>query len=63
MRKFNTVGKTVVVRGTVKRKWREDGDALLELDLRSEVRGETTVGPGTVTVALPGRDAPPRRSN
>jgi acyl dehydratase len=53
MRRFNTVGQTVVVRGRVASKRREDGDALLELELRSEVDGEVTVGPGTVTVTLP----------
>jgi hypothetical protein len=53
MRRFNPVGQTVVVRGVVTRKWRQETDALVELELRSEVRGEVTVGPGTVTVSLP----------
>jgi acyl dehydratase len=57
MRKFNTVGHTVVVRGRVKTKWREDAGALLELEIWSEVDGEMTVGPGTVTVTLPARNA------
>jgi hypothetical protein len=55
MRRFNTVGQTVVVRGRVAAKRREHGDALVELELWSEVGGEVTVGPGTVTVALPER--------
>jgi acyl dehydratase len=55
MRRFNTVGETVVVRGRVAGKRREDGEGLLDLELRSEVGGEVTVGPGTVTVALPVR--------
>jgi len=55
MRRFNTVGQTVVVRGKVAGKRREDADGLLELELWSEVGGEVTVGPGTVTVALPVR--------
>lgn len=55
MRRFNTVGQTVVVRGRVAGKRREDGDALLDLELWSEVDGELTVGPGTVTVSLPVR--------
>jgi hypothetical protein len=55
MRRFNTVGQTVVVRGTVTAKRREDGDALVDLEIWSEVGGEVTVGPGTVTVALPER--------
>jgi acyl dehydratase len=53
MRKFNTVGQTVMVRGRVVRKWREGGDALLDLELRSEADGQVTVGPGMVTVTLP----------
>jgi hypothetical protein len=55
MRRFNTVGRTVVVRGRVKSKRREAGDALVELEVWSELEGETTVGPGIVTVALPVR--------
>lgn len=57
MKKFNTVGQTVTVRGRVARKRREDGDALLDLEVWSEAGGEVTVGPGTVTVTLPDRDA------
>ena len=57
MRRFNVVGQTVVVRGKVAGKWREDGDVLVELELWSEVDGEVTVGPGTVTVALPERSS------
>ncbi len=55
MRRFNVVGQTVVVRGRVAGKRREDGDAVVELELWSEVDGEVTVGPGTVTVVLPER--------
>jgi len=55
MRRFNTVGGTVVVRGRVKSKRREAGEALVELEVWSELAGETTVGPGIVTVALPVR--------
>ena len=50
MRKFNTVGHTVIVRGRVQSK---PGDGVLELEVWSEVDGEVTVGPGTVTVTLP----------
>ena len=57
MRRFNVVGQTVVVRGRVSGKRREDGDAVVELELWSEVDGEVTVGPGTVTVALPERSS------
>jgi acyl dehydratase len=55
MRRFNHVGRTVVVRGRVKSKRREAGGALVELEVWSEVGGEMTVGPGIVTVALPVR--------
>jgi hypothetical protein len=55
MRRFNTVGKTVVVRGRVKSKRHENGDALVELELWSELDDAITVGPGVVTVALPVR--------
>jgi hypothetical protein len=57
MRRFNVVGQTVVVRGRVAGKRREDGDAVVELELWSEVDGDVTVGPGTVTVALPERSS------
>ncbi len=53
MRKFNAVGHTVVVRGQVKGKRRDEAGALLELEIWSEVEGKVTVGPGTVTVSLP----------
>lgn len=55
MRRFNVVGQTVVVRGRVLGKRREDDASLVELELWSEVDGEVTVGPGTVTVVLPER--------
>lgn len=57
MKRFNTVGRTVTVRGRVARKWREDGDALIEVEMWSELGDDVTVGPGTVTVALPARKA------
>jgi acyl dehydratase len=55
MRRFNPVGRTVVVRGRVKSKRREAGEALVELEVWTELADETTVGPGVVTVALPVR--------
>jgi len=57
MRRFNTVGQTVAVRGRVRSKWREGVGAVVELEIWSEVDGQVTVGPGTVTVAIPARDA------
>jgi acyl dehydratase len=53
MRVFNTVGDTVVVRGRVKRKWREDATGLLDLEVWSENAGGVSVGPGVVTATLP----------
>ena len=55
MRRFNTVGRTVTVRGRVARKWRDGDDALLDVEMWSECDGDVTVGPGTVTVTLPVR--------
>jgi acyl dehydratase len=55
MRRFNTVGETVVVRGKVARKWREDDAGLLDLEVWSEAGDTVTVGPGTVTVTMPAR--------
>ena len=55
MKRFNTVGRTVTVRGRVARKWRDGDEALLDVEMWSELEGDVTVGPGTVTVALPVR--------
>lgn len=56
MKVFNTVGETIVTRGTVKNKWKEEGKYLVELELWSENSKEMTVGPGTVVVSLPFED-------
>lgn len=55
MKVFNTVGDTVVTKGTVARKWQEGEDFLVELKMWSENSTEVTVGPGTVVVTLPSR--------
>ncbi len=57
MRVFSTVGDTVVTGGRVSRKWRENGENLLELELQSvlSTNGNVSVGPGPVTVTLPTR--------
>ena len=55
MKRFNTVGRTVTVRGRVVRKRRDGDDALLDVEMWSEIDGDVTVGPGTVTVTLPVR--------
>jgi|SRR5699024_608639 len=50
---FNTVGETVVVTGKVKRKWKEDNEHLIEIQLQSETSVGVTVGPGSIVAALP----------
>jgi acyl dehydratase len=63
MSKFNTVGQTVRVRGRVARRWLEGDDGLVDLEVWSESGGEVTVGPGTVTVALPLRQGSTERAS
>ena len=60
MRIFNTVGDTVTTGGVVARAWREAGEGLLELEMRTEMSGGVSVGPGPVIVSLPlrGRGGP-----
>ena len=55
MRIFNTVGSTVVTKGTVKRKWQEKGENLVELEIWCENPRGVSVGPGPVLVSLPSR--------
>jgi acyl dehydratase len=55
MRIFNTVGETVTTRGVVRRMWRENGESLLELEMRTEMTRGVSVGPGPVIVTLPSR--------
>lgn len=57
MKIFNTVGDTVVTKGTVKRTWQEGEEALVELSIWSENSQGVSVGPGTVVVTLPRRGA------
>ena len=54
---FNTVGETVVTHGVVRRVWDEDGEHLVELEMRSEISRGVSVGPGPVVVSLPARGA------
>ncbi|MBI2316005.1 MAG: acyl dehydratase [Betaproteobacteria bacterium] len=58
MKIFNTVGETVVTRGRVKRRWLEGATGMLELEIWCETSKGVSVGPGTVTVTLPRREAP-----
>jgi hypothetical protein len=53
MKIFNTVGETVVTKGSVKRKWQEGAEALVDLEIWSEHSQGISVGPGIVTVLLP----------
>jgi hypothetical protein len=55
MRIFNPVGENVVTRGTVARKWQDNGQNFLELDIRSEHSGGVSVGPGPVAVTIPSK--------
>jgi len=55
MRIFNNVGETVVTKGTVKRKWVEGDEHLVELEILSEHSRGISVGPGPVVVTLPSR--------
>ena len=52
---FNVVGEAVTTSGAVKRTWEEDGEHLVELEIRSEMSQGVSVGPGPVVVALPSR--------
>ncbi len=55
MKIFNTVGEAVVTKGTVKRKWQEGAEHLVELEIWSEHSRGVSVGPGPVVVSLPSR--------
>jgi len=55
MRIFNFAGDTVVVKGNVLRKFRQDGQNLVELKMWSENSRGISVGPGPVLVTLPSR--------
>lgn len=55
MRKFNFVGSVMTVSGTVVAKSVDDGGAgVVVLEVVSRVGPDITVGPGRVTVTLPG---------
>ena len=57
MRIFNLVGDTVVVKGTVVRRFQHDGENFAELKMWSENSHGISVGPGPVLVTLPSRSA------
>ncbi len=61
IRTFNMAGDAVTTKGTVKRKWQENGQNLVELEVWSEKQnGTVCVGPGPVLVTLPTRAQAPR---
>jgi len=55
MRIFNPVGDSVVTQGTVKRKWQENGENLVELELWTESSLGVSVGPGPILLTLPSK--------
>ena len=52
---FNVVGETSTTRGRVRRKWQEQGENLVELEIWTESPKGRSVGPGPVLVSLPAR--------
>lgn len=56
---FNTAGDSVVTPGVVKRKWQENGENLVELEMWCENSKGISVGPGPVLVALPSKPRQP----
>ncbi len=55
MRVFNTVGEAAVTTGKVTKKWQENGENLVEIEVQTTTSVGVTVGPGPVLVALPSR--------
>ena len=55
MRIFNVIGETATTKGVVKRKWQDNGENLVELEIWTEISQGTSVGPGPVLIALPSR--------
>ncbi|MET0369977.1 MAG: hypothetical protein ABW039_01230 [Sphingobium sp.] len=53
MKSFNCAGETVVVKGELVRKWKEDGVGFAEISIWSENGDRISVGPGMMTVTLP----------
>ncbi|MPZ44593.1 MAG: acyl dehydratase [Betaproteobacteria bacterium] len=57
LRRFNTMGDTTWCKGKVVRKYKQDGFALVDIDVWAEnQRGERTVTNGAATVMLPSKD-------
>jgi acyl dehydratase len=61
LRLFNTMGDTTWCKGRVKKKYHQDGYALVDLEIWAEnQRGETTTPNGLATVMLPSKDVKTR---
>jgi acyl dehydratase len=58
MKTFNTAGDTVVVRGRVLRKWKEDGRGYVEFEVWSENSTGLSVGPGRMLASMPVQGRP-----
>ena len=57
LRLFNTMGDTTWCKGKVARKYKQDGHALVDLEIWAEnQRGEVTAPNGAATVLLPSKD-------
>lgn len=56
LRRFNTMGDTTWCRGTVTKKYKKDGYALVDLDVRAENQRLETTALGIATVILPSND-------
>ena len=56
LRRFNTMGDTTWCRGTVMKKYKKDGYALVDLDIRAENQRTETTAVGMATVILPSTD-------
>jgi acyl dehydratase len=54
-RGINYKGDTLTCRGRVTKKYRQDGQNLVDLDLRVENQNGEIISPGQATVALPSR--------
>lgn len=52
---FNVVGETSTTKGRVTRKWEENGEHLVEIQVWTETPKGASVGPGPVVATLPSR--------
>lgn len=50
---FSTPGQTVMVEGTVLRKWPQDGVGMVEMEVLCRTSAGVSVGPGRIVASLP----------